>query len=56
MQNNILQNELKIRGDLADTRYKNLLKKNYLYSKQLEENSLKYKKMICEKNINKSEV
>ena len=49
MQNNILQNELKIRGDLADTRYKNLLKKNYLYSKQLEENSLKYKKMICEK-------
>ena len=56
IQKNLFQDELKIRGDLADTRYKNLLEKNRIFSKELEDNSLKYKKMICEKNIGKIDV
>lgn len=50
-QKNLLQDEFKLRGELADTRYKNLLEKNNYFSKQIEENAFKYKKMICEKNI-----
>ena len=56
VQKNLFQDELKIRGDLADTRYKNLLEKNRILSKELEDNTLKYKKMICEKNIGKIDV
>ena len=56
VQKNLFQDELKIRGDLADTRYKNFLEKNRILSKELEDNTLKYKKMICEKNIGKIDV
>ena len=56
VQRNIFQDELKIRGDFANTKYKNLLEKNNIFSKQLEDNTLKYKKMICEKNMDKIDV
>ena len=56
VQRNIFQDELKIRGDFANTKYKNLLEKNNILSKQLEDNTLKYKKMICEKNMDKIDV
>ena len=56
VQKNIFQDELKIRGDFANTKYKNLLEKNNILSKQLEDNTLKYKKMICEKNMDKIDV
>ena len=56
VQRNIFQDELKIRGDFANTKYKNLLEKNNIFSKQLEDNTLKYKKMICEKNMDKIDI
>ena len=56
VQKNIFQDELKIRGEFVNTKYKNLLEKNNILSKQLEDNTLKYKKMICEKNIGKIDV
>ena len=56
VQRNIFQDELKIRGDFANTKYKNLLEKNNILSKQLEDNTLKYKKVICEKNMDKIDV
>ena len=56
VQKNIFQDELKIRGDFANTKYKNLLEKNNIFSKQLEDNTLKYKKMNCEKNMDKIDI
>jgi hypothetical protein len=56
VQKNIFQDELKIRGEFVNTKYKNLLEKKNILSKQLEDNTLKYKKMICEKNMDKIDV
>ena len=55
MQNKILQEECKIRGELINTKYKKLLEKEALYSKQIKENTFKFKKIIYEKNIDKDE-
>ena len=51
MQRNILQDEYKMRGDMINTKYKNLMEKDKNFSQQIEENTSKYKKMLCEKNF-----
>jgi hypothetical protein len=51
MHRNILQEEFKMRGDLINTRYRNLMEKDKNFSMQIEENTSKYKKMLCEKNF-----
>ena len=51
MQRNILQDEYKMRGEMINTKYKNLMKKDKNFSQQIEENTSKYKKMLCEKNF-----
>ena len=53
MQKSVLQEEFKIRGKLVDNKYKKLLEKDNTLSRQIEENTFKYKKIICEKNIDK---
>ena len=56
MQKSILQDEIRIRGELINTKYKNLLEKNNTLSKQIEENTFKYKKMIMQKNMGEIDV
>ena len=56
MQKSILQDEIRIRGELVNTKYKNLLEKNNTLSKQIEENTFKYKKMIMQKNMGEIDV
>ena len=51
MHRNILQEEYKMRGDLINTRYKNLMEKDKNFSMQIEENTSKYKKMLIEKSF-----
>ena len=51
MQRNILQDEYKMRGEMINTKYKNLMEKDKNFSQQIEENTSKYKKMLCEKNF-----
>ena len=55
MQKKVLQEELKIRGELINTKYKRLLEKDDLFSKQIEENNFKFKKLIYEKNVDKNQ-
>ena len=55
MQKKVLQEELKIRGELINTKYKKLLEKDDLFSKQIEENNFKFKKLIYEKNVDKNQ-
>ena len=54
MQKKVLLEELKIRGELVNTKYKKLLEKDDLFSKQIEENTYKFKKMLYEKNVDKN--
>ena len=56
MQKSILQDEIRIRGELINTKYKNLLEKNNTLSKQIEENTFKYKKVIMQKNMGEIDV
>ena len=56
MQKSILQDEIRIRGELVNTKYKNLLEKNNTLSKQIEENTFKYKKVIMQKNMGEIDV
>ena len=51
MQRNILQDEYKMRGEMINTKYKNFMEKDKNFSQQIEENTSKYKKMLCEKNF-----
>ena len=51
MQRNILQDEYKMRGDMINTKYKNLMEKDKNFSQQIEENTSKYKKMLIEKSF-----
>ena len=51
MHRNILQEEFKMRGDLINTRYRNLMEKDKNFSMQIEENTSKYKKMLIEKSF-----
>ena len=53
MQKKVLQEQYKIRGESVTTKYKQLLEKDDILSKQIEENTLKFKKMIYEKNVDK---
>ena len=53
MQKKVLQEQYKIRGESITTRYKQLLEKDDILSKQIEENTFKFKKMIYEKNVGK---
>ena len=53
MQKKVLQEQYKIRGESVTTKYKQLLEKDDILSKQIEENTLKFKKMIYEINVDK---
>ena len=53
IQKQVLKDEYKIRGEFVNTKYKKQLEKDDLFSKQIEENISKFKKMIIQKKADK---